>query len=84
MAEEPLQDVVAEFEKSRETSVRLLDALSAKIGGSRAVRQAADYVQQHTPERMVRFARRRPYAAALASVAAGILLAAAVTRLKRR
>src|SRR5690348_4644177 len=87
-----LQDVQAEFERSRESSVRLLEALKQKVGGTRAVRQAAnsvqraaEYVQSHPPGAgVVRFVRRRPLTAALAGVAAGFLLAAAVTRAKRR
>ena len=92
MSTDELLDAQAEFEKSRATSVRLLESLARKIGARRAVaRDAGPTETMPAPSlpnagdaagSVVRFLRR-PAVAAITAAAAGYLLIA-VYRHSRR
>jgi hypothetical protein len=92
MSTDELLDAQAEFEKSRATSVRLLESLARKIGARRvgnrdagALEKAPSSLLPHSGEAagsVVRFFRQ-PAVAAITAVAAGYLLIA-VYRHSRR
>ena len=83
--DEALQEAQAEFERSRASSVRLMEALAQKMRSSRAVRQVSNGVS-----RVAEFAHVRsgsPAAAivaTLAGVAAGFLAVTLVSSRGRR
>ena len=92
MSTDELLDAQAEFEKSRATSVRLLESLARKIGArlpghrdSRALEKAPSSLLPYSggaPGSVARFFRQ-PAVAALTAAAAGYLLIA-VYRHSRR
>jgi ElaB/YqjD/DUF883 family membrane-anchored ribosome-binding protein len=91
VADDALQ---AEFERSRESSVRLLENLASKIGAKRAVQSAAGgvhraarYVQAHSVKDMAtgieQVVRRRPAYSIATAVLAGYLLGCVLRPVRR-
>ena len=91
MADDALQ---AELDRSRESSIRLLDNLASKIGARRAVQsaaggvhRAAQYVQAHSVKDMAtgieQVVRRRPASSIVAAVIAGYLLGCVLRPVRR-
>jgi len=91
VADDALQ---AELDRSRESSIRLLDNLAAKIGANRAVQsaagsvhRAAHYVQAHSVKEMAtgmeQVVRRRPAYSIAAAVIAGYLLGCVLRPVRR-
>ena len=76
MADDPALD--AELERSRVTSVRLLESLAWKIRTTRAMHRATSYVLEHSIKDaaagVTRLVRRRPGISIMIAVAAGFLV----------
>jgi ElaB/YqjD/DUF883 family membrane-anchored ribosome-binding protein len=76
MADDPALD--AELERSRETSVRLLESLAQKIRTTRAMRRASSDLLEHSIKgaaaQVTRLVRRRPGISIMVAVAAGFLV----------
>jgi hypothetical protein len=93
MSTDEILDAQAEFEKSRTTSVKLMESLAQKIGVRGTTRQRADRARRATGyqrpdsagdsgESFLRFLRN-PAVATLAAAAAGFLLVTAFRHSRR-
>jgi len=91
VADDALQ---AELDRSRESSIRLLDNLASRIGAKRAVQsaaggvhRAAQYVQTHSMKDIAagveQLVERRPACSIAAAVVAGYLVGCAIRPARR-